>query len=424
MEKDPARTGRGSRTLVTSGVVLGFLVLISMVSGPSAAGTLPPTDEYGQLDDSGSTTPKMTSLYVDIYEDTIIVDPYSWDGVAKGRISLEGVPPNTLIVLDVEMDNDWEASIYPEVIRSVRPLVAASWEISVRVSVPPAEEAYQEGSLFVTATVSSPHGGTSKVGVSVGVLVGQSHDLDVKWDTERVRCCQDDTVMVRGTLTNNGNGEETVEFFIDKPFPGASSIAHFADVPMNGTKEFTVAIDVPSDATLEKHRLLVSCYIIDFFTEKLLKVSERTVEVDVYGYGSALAIELTDILPPTLPQLEDIETEAGGKVTFDGAEASDNVGVEEWTWTFEEGGETVVLEGMQTEHTFDEPGEYEVTLTVVDAHGNKATETFTVNVSGSDWFWVVIGVAAVVAAVLSVVLIRRSRYSSGADLQSPQVIPL
>ncbi|QLD88701.1 PKD domain-containing protein [Natronomonas salina] len=67
--------------------------------------------------------------------------------------------------------------------------------------------------------------------------------------------------------------------------------------------------------------------------------------------------------------------EPGDEVTFD---ASDSEGdVDSYGWDFGDG--TTVEDGSPTEtHTFDSPGEYEVTLTVDGADGGTASETVTV----------------------------------------------
>ncbi len=125
--------------------------------------------------------------------------------------------------------------------------------------------------------------------------------------------------------------------------------------------------------------------------------------------SSNLNFKVTDNVAPYLPRLRDIDTGIGDKVTFDGTKATDNVGVVSWTWTFEDGGRTVTLEGAQVEHTFEEPGEYQITLTVVDADGNEAAETFTVTVSGGAWMYVVITVAVVAVVMAVMVIMRMSR---------------
>ena len=120
-------------------------------------------------------------------------------------------------------------------------------------------------------------------------------------------------------------------------------------------------------------------------------------------------LRVMDTHDPSLPGLDDIDTRTGERVTFNGAGATDNMGVASWEWTFEEGGETVTLEGMRVEHVFDEAGDYRVTLTVRDADGNLATETFTVTVSGGAWMWAVVALVVVAAAFGAIILMRRSR---------------
>jgi PKD repeat protein len=158
------------------------------------------------------------------------------------------------------------------------------------------------------------------------------------------------------------------------------------------------------DTTLEGETAL---FTFDFPGEYQVTL---TVE-DAAGHeGEAiLSIRVRDNEAPTLAKLKDIETGTGDSVTFDGRDATDNVGVVNWTWTFKEGGKTMVLEGMTVEHTFDEPGDYEVTLTVTDADGNEATDTFTVTVSSGAWVWAVVALVVVMVALGAFVWWRRSR---------------
>ncbi|NEU56905.1 PKD domain-containing protein [Halorussus sp. MSC15.2] len=72
----------------------------------------------------------------------------------------------------------------------------------------------------------------------------------------------------------------------------------------------------------------------------------------------------------------------GFPVTFDARNASDDVGVTEYRWDFDGDG---AVERNTTDptvtRTYDEAGDYEVGLTVVDGGGNNATTTRTVSVS-------------------------------------------
>lgn len=69
------------------------------------------------------------------------------------------------------------------------------------------------------------------------------------------------------------------------------------------------------------------------------------------------------------------------EVTFDGSDSSDNVGIVDYTWTFNDGTNDVTLDGVSPVHTFGEYGAFVVTLTVEDAAGNSDTDTVTIRVN-------------------------------------------
>ncbi|NIS20914.1 MAG: PKD domain-containing protein, partial [Thermoplasmata archaeon] len=60
--------------------------------------------------------------------------------------------------------------------------------------------------------------------------------------------------------------------------------------------------------------------------------------------------------------------------------STDNVGVVNWTWSFDYLGQDVVLHGQLTEFTFDRAGKFNVSLTVLDAVGLNATDHLTIKV--------------------------------------------
>ncbi len=63
-------------------------------------------------------------------------------------------------------------------------------------------------------------------------------------------------------------------------------------------------------------------------------------------------------------------------VTFNGSESSDNLGIANYTWTIEDES----YYGMIVNHTFHDPGSYEVSLEVRDHAGNENVATCTVDV--------------------------------------------
>ncbi|TET90192.1 MAG: PKD domain-containing protein [Methanomassiliicoccales archaeon] len=72
-------------------------------------------------------------------------------------------------------------------------------------------------------------------------------------------------------------------------------------------------------------------------------------------------------------------------VTFDGSGSSDNYGgISNYSWSFDEGGNTVNMYGPNPQHTFNAPGNYSIILTVTDSSGNSDQDEVWVNVTARD----------------------------------------
>ncbi len=126
-----------------------------------------------------------------------------------------------------------------------------------------------------------------------------------------------------------------------------------------------------------------------------------------------ITVTVTDATAPVADAGDDIGTEAGDTVQLDGSGSSDNVGIVNYTWTFEYDGGTVILYGESPEFTFDEPGTYEITLTVTDGEGLEGTDAVTVTVTdgaGTLDYGLVLGVVlvAALAGVVVIFLLRRN----------------
>jgi PKD repeat protein len=143
---------------------------------------------------------------------------------------------------------------------------------------------------------------------------------------------------------------------------------------------------------------------------------------DAAGNSQTDSFELhvRDTVLPVVPRLSDIDTASGDKVTFDASNAVDNVGIVKWTWTFEEDGKTVTLDGQTVEHTFDKAGDYTVTLTVEDAEGNQASTTFEVHASGGLMLWLAIIVVIIVVVAVTMMMMRGRGGTPGTD-EGPEV---
>ena len=114
---------------------------------------------------------------------------------------------------------------------------------------------------------------------------------------------------------------------------------------------------------------------------------------------SSLTVTVLDTMQPTALAPGDMTVAIGERVTFDGSQSSDNVGIAKYTWTikFEGVSYTEVLDGPEVTYSFGQAGGHKVTLTVEDEEGNEDSVTFTVTVEeeGSPWwiFLIVIIVA-------------------------------
>lgn len=138
---------------------------------------------------------------------------------------------------------------------------------------------------------------------------------------------------------------------------------------------------------------------------------EMTLEVDD-GEDTATATKRVTVISRTPePQVSYSPQEpvAGSPMTFDASDSHSPDGeIQQVVWEFGDGNEAV---GMEVEHTYDEPGEYEVTVEVDDGV-ESASGSFSVTVGeeesqGMPGFGAVAALAALLLALVAVVAGRR-----------------
>jgi PKD repeat protein len=123
---------------------------------------------------------------------------------------------------------------------------------------------------------------------------------------------------------------------------------------------------------------------------------------------------------------DDQEVSEGDTVTFDGVGSSDDVAIENFTWTFVYDGETQTLYGEAPEFVFETPGTYIVTLNVTDEEGLSDTDTMYVIVEKkastflTEYWWLLAALAAVAVIAVLVVLMRRGKGGSASEADTDE----
>ena len=93
-----------------------------------------------------------------------------------------------------------------------------------------------------------------------------------------------------------------------------------------------------------------------------------------------MTVTVSDNTNPTADAGQNQTLNQGGNITFDGSGSTDNVGIENYTWRFYDGGNITVW-GVNAQYTFNNAGTFVVTLEVKDAAGNSDNDTMTVTVN-------------------------------------------
>ncbi len=109
----------------------------------------------------------------------------------------------------------------------------------------------------------------------------------------------------------------------------------------------------------------------------------RLVVEDAAGYvdNDIVIIRITDREPPVADAGADQTVVQHTEVKFDGTGCTDNLGLANWTWTFQYNNRTVRVYGIRATFTFHHAGSYHVRLTVRDTVGLTANDTVWINVT-------------------------------------------
>jgi len=109
----------------------------------------------------------------------------------------------------------------------------------------------------------------------------------------------------------------------------------------------------------------------------------RIVAVDSAGNWNSTAVKneiINDNDNPVADAGSDQTVCEGTIVTFDGFNSTDNIGIVNYTWAFNDGSQDIILYGANPFHNFTIIGNYTVSLTVQDSADNSDTDTMVVTV--------------------------------------------
>jgi PKD repeat protein len=99
------------------------------------------------------------------------------------------------------------------------------------------------------------------------------------------------------------------------------------------------------------------------------------------GKRDAFLTKITlDLNPPIAIAGPDVTIDQHESVTFNGSSSTDNIGIVNWTWSLNYGGEDVELYGPVVSLMFDDAGLYRVTLQVTDTSSHEAIDILDVTV--------------------------------------------
>jgi PKD repeat protein len=121
-------------------------------------------------------------------------------------------------------------------------------------------------------------------------------------------------------------------------------------------------------------------------------------------------VTIIDNVDPMASAGPDLIVKQGTKVIMDGSSSTDNIGITNWTWTFDDGSKKISMGGPVIEYKFDKSGTFTLKLTVNDSSGNVGTDTIAVVVERKDSERPSLLIYSVILIALSIIVIVAVSY--------------
>lgn len=181
-----------------------------------------------------------------------------------------------------------------------------------------------------------------------------------------------DPIVVNATVENTGDADGTtdVELAVNGAGVDADSVA--LDVGDSESVTLTADTDLDDVGDLE----------VSVFTDDDSAFVDATVSDP--GVTASIVANPTTAVVGEVVEFDALDSTGGGELTYE--------------WDFDDGG---TADGALTAHEFEEPGTYDVTLTVTDEFDRTDTETVTIEVGETEDETPGFGVLSVLVALLA-----------------------
>ncbi len=184
----------------------------------------------------------------------------------------------------------------------------------------------------------------------------------------------EDTIILDTTQpTANAGSDQTVNEDTSMTFDGSASTDTI------GITSYTWTF---VDGTLQTLTGTNPTYM--FTTPGSYTVTLDVTDPVLHSAADTVVITVLDVTKPVADAGDDQVVHEDTLVTFNGSGSTDNVHITSYIWTFIDTSPQTLFDVSAT-YIFDEPGVYNVTLTISDAQGNSATDIVMITVVDSTW---------------------------------------
>jgi hypothetical protein len=133
---------------------------------------------------------------------------------------------------------------------------------------------------------------------------------------------------------------------------------------------------------IDQEEILLYGEVVEYIFTKpgFYAITLTVYDVSNNSASDIVNITVLDITPPVANAGSDKVVEKNIEIEFNASLSQDNVGIVNWSWSFVENGEEIILYGEVVKYIFVEYGSYVITLNVTDEASNWALDFVNITV--------------------------------------------